>query len=61
MKEEEEEEEEEALGRLGALRARYRQRHAQLGPARGEVRYCQHLVDGCRVRLLSGQPHPLVL
>ncbi|CAL8293817.1 unnamed protein product [Lota lota] len=39
--------------RLGDLRTRYRQHHAQLGPTRTEVRYCQHLVDQCRVRLLS--------
>ena len=47
--------EEALVGRLGALRTRYRQHHDQLGPARAEVRYCQHLVDRCRVRLLSGQ------
>ncbi|XP_059901227.1 kinesin-like protein KIF9 [Gadus macrocephalus] len=45
--------EEALVGRLGALRTRYRQHHDQLGPARAEVRYCQHLVDRCRVRLLS--------
>nr|CBN82114.1 Kinesin-like protein KIF9 [Dicentrarchus labrax] len=43
------------LKKLRELKARYRQRYDVLGDIKAEVNYCQHLVDQCRVRLLSGQ------
>uniref|UniRef100_A0A8C4FC62 Kinesin-like protein n=1 Tax=Dicentrarchus labrax TaxID=13489 RepID=A0A8C4FC62_DICLA len=41
------------LKKLRELKARYRQRYDVLGDIKAEVNYCQHLVDQCRVRLLS--------
>lgn len=43
------------LMRLRELKALYRQRYEVLRDIKAEVNYCQHLVDQCRVRLLSGQ------
>lgn len=43
------------LMRLRDLKALYRQRYEVLRDIKAEVNYCQHLVDQCRVRLLSGQ------
>ncbi|XP_036935132.1 kinesin-like protein KIF9 isoform X2 [Acanthopagrus latus] len=41
------------LMRLRELKALYRQRYEVLRDIKAEVNYCQHLVDQCRVRLLS--------
>ncbi|XP_030254708.1 kinesin-like protein KIF9 [Sparus aurata] len=41
------------LMRLRDLKALYRQRYEVLRDIKAEVNYCQHLVDQCRVRLLS--------
>ncbi|XP_072235166.1 kinesin-like protein KIF9 [Leuresthes tenuis] len=41
------------LVHLGELKAQYRQRYEALRDIKAEVNYCQHLVDQCRVRLLS--------
>ncbi|XP_035512922.1 kinesin-like protein KIF9 [Morone saxatilis] len=41
------------LKKLRELKAQYRQRYNVLGDIKAEVNYCQHLVDQCRVRLLS--------
>ncbi|XP_041824334.1 kinesin-like protein KIF9 isoform X2 [Melanotaenia boesemani] len=41
------------LMRLGELGAKYQQRYEALGDIKAEVNYCQHLVDKCRVCLLS--------
>lgn len=43
------------LMRLRDLKALYRQKYEVLRDIKAEVNYCQHLVDQCRVRLLSGQ------
>lgn len=43
------------LTQLRDLKALYRQRYEVLQDIKAEVNYCQHLVDQCRVRLLSGQ------
>lgn len=43
------------LLQLRELKALYRQRYEALRSIKAEVNYCQHLVDQCRVRLLSGQ------
>lgn len=43
------------LMQLRELKALYRQRYEALHGIKAEVNYCQHLVDQCRVRLLSGQ------
>lgn len=43
------------LMQLRELKAVYCQRHKVLRDMKAEVNYCQHLVDQCRVRLLSGQ------
>lgn len=42
------------LLQLKELKALYRQRYEALHSIKAEVNYCQHLVDQCRVRLLSG-------
>ncbi|XP_054479156.1 kinesin-like protein KIF9 [Anoplopoma fimbria] len=42
-----------SLMQLRELKARYRQRYEVLRDIKAEVNYCQHLVDQCRVRLLS--------
>uniref|UniRef100_A0A3Q3F715 Kinesin-like protein n=1 Tax=Labrus bergylta TaxID=56723 RepID=A0A3Q3F715_9LABR len=39
--------------KLRELKALYRQRYEVLRDIKAEVNYCQHLVDQCRVRLLS--------
>ncbi|KAM4606780.1 kinesin-like protein KIF9 [Polymixia lowei] len=39
--------------RLGELKAQYRERYEELRSTKAEVNYCQHLVDQCRVRLLT--------
>ena len=44
-----------SLMQLRELKAVYRQRYEVLCGVKAEVNYCQHLVDQCRVRLLSGQ------
>nr|XP_046227407.1 kinesin-like protein KIF9 [Scatophagus argus] len=41
------------LMQLRELKAVYRQRYKARGDINAEVNYCQHLVDQCRVRLLS--------
>ncbi|XP_076617869.1 kinesin-like protein KIF9 [Chaetodon auriga] len=41
------------LMQLRELKALYRQRYEALHDIKAEVNYCQHLVDQCRVRLLS--------
>uniref|UniRef100_A0A3Q1H0X4 Kinesin-like protein n=1 Tax=Anabas testudineus TaxID=64144 RepID=A0A3Q1H0X4_ANATE len=41
------------LLQLRELKALYRQRYEALRSIKAEVNYCQHLVDQCRVRLLS--------
>ncbi|XP_073343995.1 kinesin-like protein KIF9 [Pagrus major] len=41
------------LMQLKELKALYRQRYEVLRDIKAEVNYCQHLVDQCRVRLLS--------
>ncbi|XP_074550027.1 kinesin-like protein KIF9 isoform X2 [Halichoeres trimaculatus] len=41
------------LMQLRDLKALYRQRYKVLQDIKAEVNYCQHLVDQCRVRLLS--------
>ena len=41
--------------KLGDLKAQYRQDYQDLSGTRAEVSYCQHLVDQCRIRLLTGQ------
>ncbi|KAI3355381.1 hypothetical protein L3Q82_018225, partial [Scortum barcoo] len=41
------------LTQLRELKALYRQRYEVLRDIKAEVNYCQHLVDQCRVRLLS--------
>ncbi|XP_071777619.2 kinesin-like protein KIF9 [Centroberyx gerrardi] len=38
---------------LRQLKARYRQRYEELRSTKAELNYCQHLVDQCRVRLLT--------
>ena len=43
------------LLQLRQLKAHYRQRYMVLRDIKAEVNYCQHLVDQCRMRLLSGQ------
>ncbi|XP_067342305.1 kinesin-like protein KIF9 isoform X2 [Channa argus] len=43
----------ELLLQLRDLKALYRQRREALYSIKAEVNYCQHLVDQCRVRLLS--------
>lgn len=43
------------LLQLREMKALYRQRYDALRNIKAEVNYCQHLVDQCRVRLLSGQ------
>lgn len=43
------------LMQLRALKAVYRQRYEVLRDIKAEVNYCEHLVDQCRVRLLTGQ------
>lgn len=43
------------LMQLRELKTLYRQRHKVVRDMKAEVNYCQHLVDQCRVRLLSGQ------
>ncbi|XP_060920514.1 kinesin-like protein KIF9 [Labrus mixtus] len=42
-----------SLMQLRELKALYRQRYEVLRDIKAEVNYCQHLVDQCRVRLLS--------
>ncbi|XP_074478278.1 kinesin-like protein KIF9 isoform X1 [Sebastes fasciatus] len=42
-----------SLIQLRELKALYRQRYEVLRDIKAEVNYCQHLVDQCRVRLLS--------
>ncbi|XP_035853868.1 kinesin-like protein KIF9 isoform X1 [Sander lucioperca] len=42
-----------SLMQLRELKALYRQRYEVLRDVKAEVNYCQHLVDQCRVRLLS--------
>lgn len=42
------------LLQLKELKALYRQRYEAMRSLKAEVHYCQHLVDQCRVRLLSG-------
>ncbi|KAL7374132.1 hypothetical protein ABVT39_022718 [Epinephelus coioides] len=42
-----------SLMQLRELKALYRQRYGVLRDIKAEVNYCQHLVDQCRVRLLS--------
>ncbi|XP_030635011.1 kinesin-like protein KIF9 [Chanos chanos] len=39
--------------RLRELKGRYRQEYEELVNTKAEVRYCQHLVDQCRIRLLT--------
>ncbi|XP_063063099.1 kinesin-like protein KIF9 isoform X2 [Engraulis encrasicolus] len=39
--------------KLRDLKAQYRQDYQELGSTRAEVNYCQHLVDQCRIRLLT--------
>ncbi|XP_033964587.1 kinesin-like protein KIF9 isoform X2 [Pseudochaenichthys georgianus] len=41
------------LNQLRELKALYRQRYEVLNDIKAEINYCQHLVDQCRVRLLS--------
>ncbi|XP_044194922.1 kinesin-like protein KIF9 isoform X1 [Thunnus albacares] len=41
------------LLQLRELKAHYRQRYEALRDIKAEVNYCQHLVDQCRLRLLS--------
>ncbi|KAF3836313.1 hypothetical protein F7725_028871 [Dissostichus mawsoni] len=41
------------LNQLRELKALYRQRYEVLHDIKAEINYCQHLVDQCRVRLLS--------
>ncbi|XP_048861791.1 kinesin-like protein KIF9 [Brienomyrus brachyistius] len=48
-----EEEELTLVLRLRELKVQYRQQHEELGSTRSEVNYCQHLVDQCRIRLLT--------
>lgn len=43
------------LSQLRELKALYRHRYEALRNMTAEVNYCQHLVDQCRVCLLSGQ------
>lgn len=43
------------LMQLRDLKALYRQRYEALRDVKAEVNYCQHLVDQCRVHMLSGQ------
>ncbi|TKS87572.1 Kinesin-like protein KIF9 [Collichthys lucidus] len=43
------------LMQLRELKAVYRQRYEVLRDIKAEVNYCEHLVDQCRVRLLTGQ------
>lgn len=42
------------LLQLRELKALYRHRYEALCSIKAEVNYCQHLVDQCRVCLLSG-------
>ncbi|XP_029313964.1 kinesin-like protein KIF9 isoform X2 [Cottoperca gobio] len=42
-----------SLKQLSDLKALYRQRYEVLRDIKAEINYCQHLVDQCRVRLLS--------
>ncbi|KAM9712859.1 kinesin-like protein KIF9 [Menidia menidia] len=44
---------ESLLVHFGELKARYRQRYEALRDIKAEVHYCNHLVDQCRVRLLT--------
>lgn len=44
-----------SLMQLKELKVLYRQRYQVLREIKTEVNYCQHLVDQCRVRLLTGQ------
>uniref|UniRef100_A0A673CUC8 Kinesin motor domain-containing protein n=1 Tax=Sphaeramia orbicularis TaxID=375764 RepID=A0A673CUC8_9TELE len=47
---------------LRVLKAQYRQKYEALRDIKAEVNYCQHLVDQCRLRLLSGHvkfPHEI--
>lgn len=43
------------LLQLKEFKSLYRQRYQALHDIKAEVNYCEHLVDQCRVRLLSGQ------
>ncbi|KAJ3342187.1 Kinesin-like protein kif9 [Gonapodya sp. JEL0774] len=47
------EEEHSQLDRLKFLKAQYRDRYATLRTARGEVEYCDRLVDQCRRKLIQ--------
>ena len=42
--------------KLKDLKKQYRTEHQDLRDLRAEVQYCQHLVDQCRHRLLTGVP-----
>lgn len=42
--------------KLKDLKKQYRTEHQDLCDLRAEVQYCQHLVDQCRHRLLTGVP-----
>lgn len=41
--------------RLRELKTQYRQQYEELRGTKAEVSYCQHLVDQCRTRLLTGE------
>lgn len=42
--------------KLKDLKKQYRTEYQDLRDLRAEIQYCQHLVDQCRHRLLTGAP-----
>lgn len=42
--------------KLKDLKKQYRAEYQDLRDLRAEIQYCQHLVDQCRLRLLTGVP-----